>query len=178
MSARKPIACAVIALGALASLGAGPASAANQAPRQATLTSVGGPEFKANRYVADTMRFGKDRVTIRSGGTLTLRNRTQAPHTLSLVKRGDLPRTFGQMEKCFGKDGACATILIAHGVTTPESQPTTALVQAGADGFDRAGDSVFFASEPLRLKITAAKGRNLNYVCIIHPWMQGRIAVR
>ncbi len=117
-------------------------------------------------------------MTIRSGGTLTLRNRTQAPHTLSLVNLGNRPRTFGQMEKCFGKDGACATILTAHGVTAPESEPTTPLVLAVADGFDRAGDLVFFASESLPLKITAAKGRKLDCVRTIHSWMQGRIVVR
>lgn len=179
MSARhKPVACAVIALGVFASVAAGPASAATPAPRQASLSAVGGMEFKVNRYVADTMRFNKDRLTIRSGGTLTVRNRTEAPHTLSLVKRRQLPRSFAQMEKCFGEGGTCATIAAGHGVTGPESEPTNPLVQAGGAGFDVAGDSAVFSEDPLRLKITAAKGRNLHYFCLIHPWMQGRIAVR
>ncbi len=178
MSRREPVACAVIALCALSTVAASPATADAQAPRKATLSAVGGTEFKVNRYVADTMRFNKDRVTIRSGGTLTLRNRTEAPHTFSLVKRSDLPRSFAQMEKCFEPGGACADIAAGHGVTSPESEPTNPLVEAGATGFDVAGDSAIFMEDPLKLKITAAKGRNLSYICIIHPWMQGRVAVR
>ena len=177
MSARKPVTCAIVALGALTTIGATPAAAA-EAPRKATLTAVGGTEFKVNRYVADTMRFNRDKVTIRSGGTLTIRNRTEAPHTFSLVKRSDLPRSFAQMEKCFEENGACAEIAAGHGVTSPESEPTNPLVEAGAAGFDVAGDSAIFMNDPLKLKITAAKGKNLSYICIIHPWMQGKVAVR
>ena len=178
MSRRKPAACALIALGALTTVAASPATADAQAPRKATLTAVGGTEFKVNRYVADTMRFNKDRVTIRSGGTLTVRNRTEAPHTFSLVRRADLPRSFAQMEDCFEEGGACADIAAGHGVTTPESEPTNPLVKAGGAGFDVAGDSALLMEEPLKLKISAARGKNLSYICIIHPWMQGRVAVR
>ena len=176
MSGRKPVTCAVIAAAALTAIGAGPAAAATKAPKKATLTAIGGMEFKVNRHVADTMRFDKDRVTIRSGGTLTVRDRTGAPHTLSLVKRSDLPRSFGQMEKCF-EGGACGQIAAGHGVTGPEDEPDNPLVEVGAAGFDAAGDSALFMSDPLRLKITAKAGSTLNYLCIIHPWMQGRIAV-
>ena len=178
MSRRKSVACAVIVLGAFTTVAASPATADAKAPRKATLDAVGGTEFKVNRYVADTMRFNKDRVTIRSGGTLRVRNRTEAPHTLSLVKRSDLPRNFRQMEQCFAPGNACADIAAGHGVTSPEAEPTNPLVEAGGAGFDVAGDSAIFAQDPLRLKITAARGRNLSYICIIHPWMQGRIAVR
>ena len=178
MSRRKPAACAVIALGALTTVAASPATAATKAPNKATLSAIGGTEFKVNRYVADTMRFSKDRVTIRSGGALTIRNRTEAPHTFSLVKRRDLPRSLAQMEKCFGPGGACADIAAGHGVTSPDSEPTNPLVEAGSAGFDAVGDSAIFMEDPLRLRITAPKGRNLSYICIIHPWMQGRIAVR
>ena len=178
MPARKPFTCAVIALGALTTIAASPASADAQVPRKATLTAIGGTEFKVNRYVADTMRFNKDRITIRSGGTLTVRNRTEAPHTFSLVKRSDLPGNFAEMEKCFAPGGACGEIAAGHGVTSPEAEPTNPLVEAGGAGFDVGGDSAIFAQDPLKLKITAAKGRNLSYICIIHPWMQGRVAVR
>ena len=176
MSGRKPVTCAVIAAAAVSAMGAGPAAAATKAPKKATLTAIGGMEFKANRHVADTMRFNKDRVTIRSGGTLTVRDRTKAPHTISLVERSDLPRSFRQMEKCFG--GACGQIAAGHGVTGPEDKPDNPLVQVGAAGFDAPGDSALFMGDPVRLKITAKAGTTLHYLCIIHPWMQGRMAVR
>ena len=178
MSTRKPATSAAIALAVLTTIAASPAAADAKAPRKATLKAIGGTEFEVNRYVADTMRFNKDKVTIRSGGTLTIRNRTEAPHTFSLVKRSDLPRNFAQLEKCFEPGNACADIAAGHGVTGPDAEPTNPLVEVGGTGFDVAGDSALFAQDPLRVKITAAKGRNLSYMCIIHPWMQGRVAVR
>lgn len=176
MSRRKSLVCAAIAASACSAIAAVPATAAT-APRQATLTAVGGVEFVPNRHIEDNMRFNKDRVVIRSGGTLTVRNRTSEPHTISLVKRSDQPRTFRQMEACF-EGGICAELSAAHGVTSPEAEPTVPLVDVGATGFDRAGDSSLFMEDPLRLKVTAAAGKNLFYICLIHPWMQGRIAVR
>ena len=176
MSRRKPLVCAAVAASAFTMIAAAPAGAAT-APRQANLTTIGGVEIKPNRYIQDTMRFNRDRVVIRSGGTLTVRNRTEAPHTISLVKPRDKPRTFKQMEACF-EGGVCSKLSAAHGVTSPESEPTVPLVNAGATGLDRAGDSALFMKDPLRLKVTAPAGRNLHYICLIHPWMQGRITVR
>lgn len=176
MPLRNPLLGAAIAASAFTMIAAAPASAAT-APRQATLTAIGGMELKPNRYVRDSMRFNKDRVVIRSGGTLTMRNRTGAPHTISLVKARDKPRTFKRMERCF-EGGICSKLSAAHGVTSPEAEPTVPLVNAGATGFDRVGDSALFMKDPLRLKVTAPAGKNLHYICLIHPWMQGRIAVR
>ena len=175
MSRRKPLVCAVIAASALTTIAAAPATAAT-APRQATLTAVGGVEFVPNRHIQDNMRFNRDRVVIRSGGTLTVRNRTDAPHTISLVKASDVPRNLRQMEACF--EGACGELMAAHGVSETQPEPTNPLVNVGATGLDRAGDSALFMEDPLRLKVTAKAGRSLSYICLIHPWMQGRIAVR
>lgn len=175
MSIRGTLVCAVITTSAATALAAAPANAA-AAPKQATLTAVGGVEFKANRYIMDNMRFNKDRVVIRSGGTLTVRNRTSEPHTISVVKRRHLPRNVRQMEACFG--GICGEMAAAHGVTSPDAEPTIPLVNVGATGLDRAGDSALFGDDPLKIKVSAARGKNLSYLCLIHPWMQGRIAVR
>ena len=176
MTRRKPLVWGAVAASALTMIAAAPASAAS-APKQATLTAIGGVELKPNRHIQDNMRFNKDRVVIRSGGTLTVRNRTDAPHTISLVKPGDKPRTLKQMEACF-EGGACAELSAAHGVTSPEAEPTVPLVNVGATGLDRVGDSALFMKDPLKLKVTAPAGKNLHYICLLHPWMQGRITVR
>lgn len=179
MSRRIPVLPVAVAAATFAAGLVAPAAAGAQAaPRNASLTAVGGAEFKANRYVKDTMRFNRDVVHIRSGGTLTLRNRTDQPHTLSVVKRSDLPRSFRQMEQCFAEDGVCTEIAAAHGVTSPEAEPTTPLVDVGDAGFDRAGDSALFVQDPVRVDITANRGKRLYYLCLIHPWMQGRVNVR
>ncbi len=176
MSARKPIAWAVIAVGAVASVAASPAVAA-EAPKKATLLAVGGPSLKVNRYFQDGNRFNKDSVTIRSGGTLTVRSRNPEPHSFSLLTRKDMPTTLRKGQECF-EGGPCVQLAGAHGMTEHGGEPTTPLVNVGLDGFDRPGDSALFGRDPVRLKITAKAGTNLHYLCIFHPQMQGRVKVR
>src|SRR5215213_2666877 len=85
---------------------------AQTAPKTTTLKAVGKGTFKANRYVKDGVHFNRDIVTIRKGGTLTLVDTTRQPHTFSLVKKSQVPRTMRQVEGCFGK-GPCDEIAIA-----------------------------------------------------------------
>ena len=158
-----------------------PATAQN-APSKATLNVVGKSEFKANRYVKDGMRFGTDITAIKSGGTLTIVNKTDQPHSLSLVKKSQLAKNMAQMEACFGR-GPCDELAVAHGAIDPETgeqqDPTVPLVNVGKAGFDQPGDSVVFAPKSkTKVKITAKKGAQLNFLCAIHPWMQGKLAVK
>ena len=149
-----------------------------RAPRRATLPVVGGSSFKQNRFIKDSVRFGRDVTLIRSGGTVTIRNRTREPHTLSLVKRSQLPRRVAQIDSCFDK-GPCGPLAQQHGVTEENKPPTNPLVNVGAAGFNQPGDSIFFAPRrSVKIRITAPRGRRLYFMCIIHPWMQGRFVVR
>jgi plastocyanin len=156
-----------------------PAFAQNGAPRKATLKAIGKASFKANRYVKDGMRFDRDVVRIRKGGTLTLVDRTKAPHSFSLVKKSDLPRTMRQMEACFGP-GPCDDLAIAHGAINPdtgeEQDPTTPLVNVGPDGFNEPGDSTLLPpGGSTKVKITGSGDKY--YLCAIHPWMLGKVDV-
>jgi hypothetical protein len=149
-------------------------------PQKRTLRTIGGPEFKANRFVQDTMRFSRDRTVIRRGGKLRLVDRTDQPHSFSVVRKGQLPRTMRQMENCFGP-GPCDDLAVAHGAINPETgeeqEPTTPLVNAGREGFNRPGDSVLIPpGGKVTVDITGAK--DLYYLCAIHPWMLGKIDVR
>jgi hypothetical protein len=157
-------------------------AAQNQAPNRATIKTVGAETIKPNRFLKIGLRFNRDLTAIRRGGMLTIADRTGEPHTLSLVRRGQLPLNFRQMEACFGK-GPCDELAVDHGAINPETgeeqDPTTPLVNKGAAGFNQLGDSVLL--EPRRrtkVKITAARGKNLYFLCAIHPWMQGKLAVR
>jgi len=152
---------------------------AQTAPRATTLKAVGKPSFKAKRYVNDGMHFNRDAVTIRKGGTLTLVDETKAPHTLSLVKRSQLPRTMSQMESCFGKR-PCDDLAVAHGAVNPdtgeEQEPTTPLVNVGAAGFNRPGDSTLIPpGGRTKVKITGSSDKY--DLCAIHPWMLGKVNV-
>jgi hypothetical protein len=181
MSRRKFARVAVPALAALLAVAvAVPAIAQRPAPRNTTLQAIGKVTFKANRFIRDATRFNKDTVVIRRNGRLALRDRTRQPHTLSLVRRNQLPRNLRGVDRCFGP-GPCDDIAVAHGAVDPETgeeqDPTTPLVNVGPAGFNRPGDSVLIPpGGRTRVQVT---GRNdLYYLCAIHPWMLGKIDVR
>ena len=174
---RKPSAVALAALCASV-VAAVPAQA--QAPRQAKLEIVGRTTMQPGQFIKDNQRFTPDNLKVRSGGTVRLTNRakTEDPHTLSLVKRSDLPRTAAQAFEC----EACGAFFGAHQVNEETGEIGMPLVNVGAAGFDQPGDSIFVppagAGGPVTFNISAAKGTTLFYLCAIHPWMQGKFRVR
>jgi hypothetical protein len=164
-----------VALVAIA-VAVGPATGqSDRGPRRATLPVVGGTSFEPNRFIRDSQRFGRDVTVIRSGGTVRIRNRTREPHTLSLVRRSQLPRRLRQLENC----RVCEELFQAHGATEEDRPPSNPVVNVGAAGFDRPGDSIAFGPrESVSIRITAPRGTRLYFLCAPHPWMQGRFAVR
>jgi hypothetical protein len=170
-----------LALAAVVPALAGPAQS-SQAPRNATLKTVGKVKFKVNRFIRDSVHFNRDSLSIRSDGRLTLADKTGQPHTFSLVRRSQQPGNLREMEACFGP-GPCDDIAVDHGAVNPdtgeEQDPTVLLVNKGAEGFNRPGDSVVMAPrKTVRVDVTAARGKSLYYLCVIHPWMQGRLDVK
>jgi plastocyanin len=154
------------------------ASAASSSAKQ---TIVDKSKFKVNRYVQDGNRFQNDSVSVKSGGKLTITNKSRTEHTISLVAKKDLPKTFAGMDACYSPDGACSKITVAHGVdpnAPPEGPPPITLVNVGEQGFDQAGDSQFVApKQKVTETVSAKKGSTLYALCIIHPWMQFKIKV-
>jgi len=186
---RRPLALAigvvvllVLAGSALAAPGKGRGSGKGKGSGRATIVVKGGASFKRNAYIKDSVHFVAGTVTVRSGGTVTITNTTEDPHTLSIVKRSQLPSTIAQIENC----GVCGELAKAHGVNPegppPSGPPPIPLVNVGPVGFDQAGDSVFIGPKGpggrVTFNVTAPAGTTLNFMCIIHPWMQGRILVK
>jgi plastocyanin len=168
-------------VGAIALGVAGSALAAPSSSSKAKITIRGGESFKPNAFVTDTQRYVPGTTPIRSGGTVTLTNASDDPHTLSIVKRNQLPRTIGQVNNC----SVCGEITQAHGVDPngppTEGPPPIPVVDGGAAGLDQPGDSIFVgpkgSGSTVRFKVTAKAGTTLHYLCIIHPWMQGSFKV-
>jgi hypothetical protein len=156
--------------------------AGGHASKRAKLFVKGDSTFKANAYIKDAVHFEGGTVLIRSGGTVTLTNLTGDPHTLSLVTSSQLPRSLHQIETC----NVCGAISKAHGVDPegppPAGPPPVPLVNVGAPGFDKPGDSIVLGPKghggQVTFKVTARAGTTLNFMCIIHPWMQGRFLVK
>lgn len=166
--------------------GAGAAVAAKSGPppKRATVNAVSKVQFKINRFVKDSLRWQKDTYQVRSGGTLHIVNKAEdGPHTLSIVKKSDLPRTTKQINQC----KICEQIGQQFGITDPNSDapPPHNWVEDGVAqdtpaNFDKPGDSVFIGPEPgtsADVTVTAKKGTKLFFLCAIHPWMQAKVIV-
>lgn len=176
---RLPLVAAGLTIAAAGGFVAVPAVAQDSS---STLTARGGTTMRPNHSTLDTQRFTPGSVTIAPNGTLTLRDRTTngEPHTLSVVKATQLPKRASQVGRCF-QGGPCAQLEQAHtGGEEPEGPPKNPVVNVGKAGLDQPGDSVFFMKDagPTKIKVSAARGANLRFMCIIHPQMQGTIKVR
>jgi hypothetical protein len=170
---------------AITATGTGAAVAAKNGPppSHATINAVAKVKFKINRYVQDGLRWQKDTYQVRSGGTLHIVNKAEdGPHTLSVVKKSDLPRTTKQLNEC----SICQTIAGEHGFDPSTNAPPTfpfvndGTGQAGPADFDKPGDSAVVGENPgdsADVKVTAKKGTKLYFLCAIHPWMQAKVIV-
>ena len=173
---------------AVVGLAAGATSVAfgASAPSKTTIKESQVNKIKPNRYFQDGLRWNKDTYTVKSGGTLHVVNNKadEGPHTVTIVKKGDLPRTAKQMERC----AICEKLGKAHGADPNSDAPPkfqfleNGVGQDTAPNVDRPGDSGITGEgkpgESIDLKVTAKAGTTLYFMCIIHPWMQGKVVVR
>jgi hypothetical protein len=175
------VAVAVASIPAIAAPGhKGPASGKGpHGPSKATLVIKGGTTFKINKFMKDSVHWVPGTVAIASGGTLTISNRSTDPdpHTFSIVKRAQLPKTPAQLSNC----EICGEIAKAHGVNPaepPSGPPPIPTVDPGKDGFNEPGDSQAIGPhQTLQVTITAKPGSKLYFMCAVHPWMQGVVKV-
>ena len=146
-------------------------------------------KFVINQYSQDGMRFVPGTVTVKSGCTLTFEFATPGqsdPHSLSMVKESDLPKTTAQIENC----EICRQIAAKH-VKHPGQPPGPQnpilhwIVNAGEPGLDVPGDSIgIFEAKgappghrSVTVPVSAPAGTTLYFICGMHPWMQGKIVV-
>lgn len=166
-------------------LGVSGVAVAASAPSKNTITEKSGINMKPNRYLQDELRFAKDVYNIKSGGSITFINTAagEGPHTVSIVKKKDLPRTGAQIENC----AICNKLGQAHGADpNSDAPPKFQFLENGVGtdqvpNVDRPGDSILSGQgqkgEKVTFKVTAKRGTTLYFMCLIHPWMQGKIQV-
>jgi plastocyanin len=182
---KRRITVAVTAIAALGVL-----APAASAAKKNEIRIIGGTVFEAGKQVRDNVRFAPRVLTVRSGATVTVRNKGKdpAPHTISFVKKAFMPKGFDF--------AAMGPLMAAHQVdeANPEAPPAVIKVDNGAAAADQnaplevdslgddkqAGDSQFIApnQKTISFKVTAKKGSSLPYYCAVHPWMQGKITVK
>lgn len=155
-----------------------------QAPDTAVVKQKAGVEIKPNRYVKDKLRFNKDVYRVQSGGTLRVVN-TQpddGPHTVSIVKKKDLPTTAQEAFNC----QVCNELAKAHGADPNSDKPPKFEFVENGEGqkdpadFNKPGDSGVTGEkkgDSFEVQVTAPPGKTLHMMCIIHPWMQAKLKV-
>jgi plastocyanin len=184
MTYRRLIACAAGLAVAAGATGAAVA-AGGSAPSKAVITAKVKYDVKVNRYFKSELRWDRDNYQVRSGGTIKIVNHAQdeGPHTLTVVKKKDLPKTPGQIFQC----KICESLGKAHGADPESDAPPKFLFLENGVGqdtppnYDRPGDSGFVDAKKsafFTAKVTAKKGTSLYFVCLIHPWMQAKVTVR
>ena len=139
-------------------------TAANQGVR-----TNGDERVVLNSMVQATLRFTPGKIKVDGGEevTWTHDDQTTAPHTVTVV--ADPPGA--SLEEIFAC-AECGAALAAHGALGP-------VVNVGEPGLDQPGDSIlFFDDQSVTVAVTAPSGTTLQYLCAIHPWMQGSIEVR
>ena len=176
-----------LAVGALALtlVVGGGGAALGAAPKRTTIKQRTGLEVKPNRYIKDKLRWNRDVYSVRSGGTLHVVASvlSEGPHTFTVVRKRDLPTTPRQIFNC----KICNKLGQAHGADPESPAPPKFLFLKNGKGQDTPpnvngpGDSagIGFSKDDasVDLKVTAKKGKTLHFMCLIHPWMQARVAV-
>jgi hypothetical protein len=165
----------------------GAAGAAGGTSSTTTIKAVTGPVVvRINRYIEDTVRWNKDVYTVRSGGTIRIVNDAaqEGPHTFTVVTKKELPITPAAVENC----RICAVLAKAHGANPNSNAPpkfqylkrgvgqnsppdVTGPGDSGVTGPGKPGESI-------TLKVTAKPGTVLQFMCLIHPWMQAKLIVK
>jgi plastocyanin len=140
-----------------------------------TVRVTGTEQFVANAKIMATLRFTPGPLSVSSGSTVTWASDTpDEPHTISVVAAGDVPSSVADVFNCT----VCNTIIASH-FPNGFNNPPLAVVNAGSAGLDAAGDSLWLApGGSVSATISASAGSKLQYICAIHPWMQGTISVR
>ena len=168
MNHRKTIAGLAGFVIAVGGTGGALAAKSAPAPKKVTVKQKAGIKVKPNRYIQDEMRFAKDLYTVRTGGTVTLvlNQPQEGPHTFSVVRKKDLPKTGKQVSNC----KICEKLGEAHGADpNSDAPPKFQYVENGVgqntpSNLDRPGDSGLTGEnkgDKVTFKVTAKAGKTL-----------------
>jgi hypothetical protein len=155
-----------------------------QAQDNNTVTAVNKLSVDINKSLNIEFFFRPGTLHIKHGATLTFRQGPPQPafafpegvdpHTLSIVRQADLPRTLREGFDC--EAGLCGAFLEAHDL---EGASPNFVVDVGKAGLNRPGDSLLITNDhPVTTApVTAPAGTTLHYLCAVHSWMQGKLIV-
>jgi plastocyanin len=159
---------------------------AHQAKTHVVVAKDDGISFEANKSITDTVYFDPGTLEVASGDSITFKfgdTKAREPHTLTVVKKSDLPTNGEQVENC----KPCMRYATPH-LKNPRAEPGPSnpivhwILNKGKPGLDAVGDSVAIEQpgkhKSITIRVTAPKDTTLYFVCAVHPWMQGKIVVK
>jgi hypothetical protein len=175
---------ALVAVVALGAVGSGGFATASPGKPKAEDTAV-------VKMVQDGRElFFEGPETVARGAELKFKNTTDpqkiGPHTASLVKRSEFPRTDDEIKACAKKfKKICGAIVKWHQVDLQTGEVGRNPVEVDGKGWDlqgslkHAGDSWVSErkNQSFKQKVTAPEGKTLHFICAVHPEMQGKIRV-
>jgi plastocyanin len=168
---------------AVAAGGTGVALAAT-APKSVTVAQSDGFKVVPNKYIQDDMRFNKDVYTVKSGGTVKFKLTAdqEGPHTFTIVRPKDLPKTAKQVNNC----AICQKLGQVMGYDpNTQAPPKFLYLEDGVASntpphLNKVGDSAvssFNKGGVVTLPVTAKPGTTLHFLCLFHPQMQAELKV-
>ena len=164
----------------------------------ATSVASGAPASKQGPAAVKTFKFTGNKKTldlvgpktIRQGATLRIVNDTKpavvGPHTFTLGKASEFPKTKKQEKKCANlATPFCAAVAFDWHLFQPPNTVNQPLSDVNEQGWDTpgdrdtVGDSWFtgLRGEKLSAPVSSAP-RTLHYICLVHPFLQGKIEVK
>jgi plastocyanin len=144
-----------------------------------TILTLGTEELRINSRIFSDLRFSPGQTTVKSGADLTLshHDKTEEPHTLTIVAASERPAGADVFD-CGSPGTLCDEVFNTVGPQIVDDTKAQFVNIAGQSGLDGRLDTVYLpAGTSLTVHVTAPAGTKLSYFCAIHPWMQGDITV-
>jgi hypothetical protein len=136
------------------------------------------------------LHWGPSPIEVPDGGYLRIANKTEEPHTFSLVTQDEIPHKPRQFGKCYDKDpiGICHLIIKAHNQAKPGPGfgktvdngiigPDQPVYDTAFETPDTDGDSLFLGHNARLAQVDATPNQTLFFMCVIHPWMHAKVNV-
>jgi plastocyanin len=169
-----------IAAVAAIALGSVFAFAGTSAAQDKTIRTLGTEDVHINSKIFSDLRFSPGNTTLKSGDQLTLSHddKTEEPHTLTIVDASERPSDTEGVFGCGAPGTVCDEVFTTVGPQITDPTKSQFVNVGGGSGLDGRLDTLWLpAGTSISVPVTAPAGTALSYFCAIHPWMQGNITV-
>jgi plastocyanin len=156
------------------------AFAGASAAQDKTIRTMGTEDVHINSKVFSDLRFSPGHTTLKSGDQLTLSHddKTDEPHTLTIVNASEPPSDAEGVFECGAPGTLCDEVFTTVGPQIVDNAKSQFVNVAGGSGLDGRLDTLYLPpGSVISVPVTAPSGTTLSFFCAIHAWMQGSITV-